>query len=401
MIFHTSKHIFAHIDCNSFYASCEVLRDPSLKGKYVAVGDQIVIAASYECKRLGIKVGTPIWETRRILGKKLIMKPPDHAWYRQVSDRMMGYLSGRFWKIEVFSIDELFVEVTWFASDYAEFAETIKKEIYHDIGIPVSIGISNTRLRAKMFGDLRKPFGSLVEFDTKEVESILQSLQVTEIPYIARGNSERLGPIIKTAYDFYNMEGRQVSKILGRNGCVLWLELHGVDAWTPHDTNLKRKSIVCSRSFNHEMNGNIHFLWRQILMNFERGYETMLSEKQWSRVIGILLRTKEFTYQSASTDLGEVNIDRVGMIESLRNLLKKLYTVGVTYRTTGVSFSQLSTFTPKQLSLFDIPDRTHEKNLRVSSAISKLKERFGDSVISQGIIKKREKQELGVLFEVK
>jgi len=136
-------------------------------------------------------------------------------------------------------------------------------------------------------------------------------------------------------------------------------------------------------------------------MNFERGYETMLSEKQWSRVIGILLRTKEFTYQSASTDLGEVNIDRVGMIESLRNLLKKLYTVGVTYRTTGVSFSQLSTFTPKQLSLFDIPDRTHEKNLRVSSAISKLKERFGDSVISQGIIKKREKQELGVLFEVK
>ena len=78
------------------------------------------------------------------------------------------------------------------ASDYAEFAETIKKEIYHDIGIPVSVGISNTRIRAKMFGDLRKPFGSFVEFDTKEVESILQSLPVTEIPYIARGNSERL-----------------------------------------------------------------------------------------------------------------------------------------------------------------------------------------------------------------
>ena len=400
MIFHTSAHIFAHIDCNSFYASCEILRDPSLKGKYVAVWDQIIIAASYECKRLGIKVGTPIWEAKRILGKKLIMKQPDHAWYRQVSERMMSYLSGRFWKIEVFSIDELFVDVTGMASDYAEFAETIKEEIYHDIGIPVSIGVSNTRIRAKMFGDLHKPFGSFVEFDKLEIESVFRTLPVTEIPYIARGNSERLGSSVKTAYDFYAMEGRQVSKILGKNGCVLWLELHWADAWTPHDTNAKRKSIVCSRSFNHGMNNDFQFLWRQILMNFERGYETMLSEKQWTRVIGILLRTKEFTYQSGSIDMGEVNIDRTWMIESLRNLLKKIYTHGVTYRTTWVTFSELATFTPKQLSVFDIPDRTHERNLKVSSTISKLKERFGESVISQGIIKKREKQELWVLFEV-
>lgn len=82
------------------------------------------------------------------------------------------------------------------------------------------------------------------------------------------------------------------------------------------------------------------------------------------------------------------------MIESLRTLLKKLYTSGVTYRTTGVTFSELASFTPKQLTIFDATDRTHERNLKVSSAISKLKERFGESVISQGLIKKREKQEL-------
>ena len=99
-----------------------------------------------------------------MLGKKLIKKIPDHSWYRQVSERLMNYLSGRFGKIEVFSIDELFVEVTNLADYYGEFAETIKKEIYHDIGIPVSVGISNTRIRAKMFGDLNKPFGSFVAF---------------------------------------------------------------------------------------------------------------------------------------------------------------------------------------------------------------------------------------------
>ena len=400
MIFHTSTRIFSHIDCNSFYASCEVLRDPSLKGKYVAVWDQIVIAASYECKRLGIKVGTPIWEAQRILGKKLIMKKPDHAWYRQVSDRLMKYLTDKLWRIEIFSIDELFAELTDIPGRYDDFAESLKDEIYRDIGIPVSIGISNTRIRAKMFGDLNKPFGSYVDFSTPSIEELFKTLPVTEVPYIAKGNSARLWTSIKTVFDFYAMEGRQVSKILGRNGCVLWLELRGVDSWTPHDTNAKRKSIVCSRSFNHGMSTNPDFLWKQILMNFERGYETMLSEKQWSRVIGILLRTKEFTYQSASIDMEEVNIDRNRMLASLQNLFKNLYTSGITYRTTGVTFSELASFTPKQLSVFDIPDRTHERNLKVSSAISKLKERFGESVISQGLIKKREKQELWVLFEV-
>lgn len=72
------------------------------------------------------------------------------------------------------------------AEDYEEFAETIKNEIYRDIGIAVSIGIANTRIRAKMFGDLRKPFGSFVEFDTSEIEQVFQTLAVTEIPYIAK-----------------------------------------------------------------------------------------------------------------------------------------------------------------------------------------------------------------------
>ncbi len=402
MIFRTSKHIFAHIDCNSFFASCEVLRDPSLKGKCVCVWDQIVIAASYEAKRYWIKTGTPFWEAQRMLGKKLIHKIPDHAWYRQVSERLMEYLSGKLGKIEIFSIDELFVELSdihpW---DFALFAEELKIAIYHDIGIPVSVGISNTRIRAKMFGDLRKPFGSFVEFKTEEIEATLKMLPVTEIPYIARGNSERLWSQIKTAYDFYAMEWRRVSEILGRNGVVLWLELHGVDSWVPHDTNKKRKSIACTRSFNHEMNSNADFLWRQILYNFERGYETMLAEKQWTKVIGLLLRTKEFSYSSRVSDMWETNIDRTRMVEILRELFLSIYEKGVTYRTTWVTFSELSPFTPRQLSVFDVPEKAHVHNEKLSSAIMKLKERFGEWIVRQWFIREtRKKEEIGILFEV-
>ncbi len=400
MIFHTSRHIYAHIDCNSFYASCEVLRDPSLKGKFVAVGDQIVIAASYECKKLGIRVGTPLWEARRMLWKKLIVRLPDHAWYRQVSERLMKYLTDKLGNIEVFSIDELFVELTHIPGRYDNFAESLKEEIYHDIGIPVSIGISNTRLRAKMFGDLNKPFWSYVDFHTPDIEDLFRTLPVTEIPYIARRNSARLWVSIKTVYDFYSMEGMDVSKILGRNGSNLWLELHGVDSWVPHDTSKKRKSIACTRSFNHMISDDARFLWGQILMNFERAYETMLAERQWARVIGVLLRTKEFTYANRAVDMGEVHVDRSRMIDVLKGIFHSLYSKWVTYRTTWVTFSELASFTPKQLSVFDIADTIHIKNTRVSDVLVKLKSRFGEWVISQGILKSNTKQELGVLFEV-
>ncbi|MBP9779401.1 DNA polymerase IV [Candidatus Gracilibacteria bacterium] len=400
MNFQTSRHIYAHIDCNSFYASCEVLRDPSLKGRCLCVGDQISIAASYEAKRYGIKTGTPLWEAKRILGKKLIIKPPDHAWYRQVSERLMKYLTDKLGKIEVFSIDELFAELTHIPGRYDDFAESLKEEIYHDIGIPVSIGISNTRIRAKMFGDLNKPFGSYVDFNTADIEELWKTLPVTEVPYIAKGNSTRLGANIKTVYDFYAMEGMAVSNILGRNGSTLWLELHGVDCWVPHDTNKKRKSIACTRSFNHTMTDSSTILWNQVLFNFERAYETMLAEKQGARVIGVFLRTKEFTYTNRAFDMGEVNIDRPRMLEILKNLFESVYSQGIIYRTTGVTFSELSSFTPKQLSLFDIPDTVHIQNERVSNVLTKLKTRFGEGVISQGILKSNKKQDLEVLFEV-
>lgn len=401
MIFHTSKHIFAHIDCNSFYASCEVLRDPSLKGKCVCVWDQIVIAASYEAKKYGVKTGTPLWEAERMLGKKLVKRIPDHSWYRQVSERLMQYLTAKLGKIEVFSIDELFAEVTGIAGDYEEFANSLKEEILHDIGIPVSIGISNTRIRAKMFGDLRKPFGSFVEFDTPEIESLFRTLGVTEIPYIARGNSERLGSTVKTVHDFYAMGWRRVSEILGRNGLILWLELHGVDSWVPHDTEKKRKSIACTRSFNHEMSSNPHFIWRQILMNFERAYDTMLSEKQGARVIWLLLRTKEFTYQSRAVDMSETNIDKSRMVALLREMLLTIFDKSSTYRTTGVTFSELSSFTPKQLSVFDIDDRVQVKNEKISNALTKLKERFWENVVHQGFIRESKvSRELPTMFEV-
>ena len=88
-----SKKIFAHIDCDSFFVSCEIFRNPHLKNSYVCVGNEIIVAASYNAKALGIKTGTPVWEARKMLPKNAVFLSVDMAWYAKISRRLMDFLS--------------------------------------------------------------------------------------------------------------------------------------------------------------------------------------------------------------------------------------------------------------------------------------------------------------------
>ena len=136
-------------------------------------------------------------------------------------------------------------------------------------------------------------------------------------------------------------------------------------------------------------------------MNFERAYDTMLSEKQGARVIGLLLRTKEFTYQTQAIDMGEMNINKSHMVTLLRDIFLSIFDKNRIYRTTGVTFSELSLFTPKQLCVFDIDDRVQIKNKNISNALTKLKERFGENIVHQGFIRDSNvSRELPTIFEV-
>lgn len=219
MAFRPSSRIYAHVDCNSFFASCEVFRNPRLKGKCVCVGDQIVIAATYEAKRRGVKTGTPMWEAERMLSGALVKIIPDHAFYSEMSRRLMSYVTSVVGPVEQFSIDEFFADVTGLAdaktqAGYGRFAEKLKSDILREVGLAVSVGVGHTRIRAKMFSEINKPFGCFVAFDREEVEELFSELPLREIPYIGRNNAERLGAGVKTVLDFYSLEPSKVREIL-------------------------------------------------------------------------------------------------------------------------------------------------------------------------------------------
>lgn len=113
MKFRCSRELWFHVDCDSFFAACEILRHPKLKDKYVCVGGDIIVAASYNAKYLGIKTGTPIWDARRMLPiDKSYFFPPDIPYYASISEKLMNILMNYSEKVEVFSIDEAFCNVS-------------------------------------------------------------------------------------------------------------------------------------------------------------------------------------------------------------------------------------------------------------------------------------------------
>lgn len=225
-------------------------------------------------------------------------------------------------------------------------------------------------------------------------------MPVRAIPYVGRGNSDRLGSAVKTAYDFYRLPPGKVREILGKNGFTLWLELHGADVWHPHDATKRQKSLSATRSFNREMTSEYHALWRHLATNLERAYDALLRDKQETRVVSVMLKDKDFRVFWLSADLGDPTIDRAVIGKAARTLFDRLFDRSLTYRTTGVRFDELRPYVPKQLSVFDIENRAHVENDSLASAMEKLKRLYGKDVVHRGFATKNRKPEgLAVLFE--
>ncbi len=388
MKFKISKKIFAHIDCDSFFVACEVFRNPALASKHVCVGGDITIAASYSAKRKGIKVWVPFWEAKRILGRDFVGLQPDMALYGKISKKLMIFLREYTQNVEVFSIDEAFVELTWIPESMwlslEEYIVFLQKKILQDVGVPVSFWVSNTKLRAKIFSKINKPYGYFIGLSNDVVYDIFQELPVSKIPFIGSGYQKRLGHHIETIYDFSRESMFYYKRIIGKNATYLWFEINGVNSMSFAHSGVQ-KSISKTRSFNHEITTKREILWKKLVMNVDRLFEELTISEFQVRNITLMLRNKAFQTSRLSFEFEDYHCDRKQILEALSHMLTALQIPWDQYRSTWVITTDIQKYSPKQLSIFSQTNERFQKNVSLEKVLGEIHKKYWNEKLKVGI----------------
>ncbi len=259
-----SDHIYALIDCNNFFVSCERVFRPDLEGKPVAVlssNDGCVVARSNETKRLGIPMGAPAFKYREIFDKYGIVRfSANFELYGDISKRITSLLTTITPRIEVYSVDESFLDITELpVTDYEAWGRGVRNAIMRHVGIPVSVGIASSKTLAKLAAEIPKKYEayhgafSFINLAPSRREAALKAMPIQDI----WGVGWRLAPRLRaegvsTAWGLAGMRPQRAKQLMGVHGRQMVSELNGVACvgLTPeHDP---AKSIMRSRTFGED-----------------------------------------------------------------------------------------------------------------------------------------------------
>ena len=249
--------MFALVDCNSFYCSCERVFQPRLQGRPVVVlsnNDGCVIARTNEAKALGVPMGAPwfVWR-ERFVGWGVQVFSSNYALYGDMSRRVMETLSGFASEIEVYSIDEAFLALDdWTGPQLEAYGREIQERVRQWTGIPVGVGIGATKVLAKVANRAAKKSGGVFVLNhaNKEGHALLSEWPVGELWGIARRLEKRLADLgIKTAGELARAKPALLRQRFGVVVERMALELQGVSCLSLETLQQPRKNICCSRSF--------------------------------------------------------------------------------------------------------------------------------------------------------
>ena len=372
--------VFALVDCNNFYASCEKLFRPDLKDTPVVVlsnNDGCVVARSREAKLLGIKMGVPVFQIKAEMQRHGILAfSSNYALYADLSSRVMRTLEEMAPRVEVYSIDEAFLDLTGIESviSLVEFGQQVRERIGHWIGITVCVGIAPTKTLAKLANHAAKKYPAtqgVVDLTNPDRQRRLLALvPVDDVWGVGRRLSKRLNALgITTALDLANASPRairdQFSVVLERTV----RELNGESCIELEEIPPTKKQIVCSRSFGEKVT---HFeLLREAVCEYAtRATEKLRKEQQQAKVMTVFIRPSPFKdnepqySNSASGELLIPSCDTRDFIELANHLLKRIWKDGFRYAKAGVMLSDFYDPGMFQPGLFDdISTRSNSQQL--------------------------------------
>ncbi len=389
-----AQKYIALIDCDSFFVSCEQKYDPSLKGKPVCVvsGERgCVIARSKEAKALGIKMGEPLFMAKKSFPQAVYLNA-DHYKYTVISKQIMSYLKTLSPYVQVYSIDEAFVDLTGltriYKKNYFKLAKQIQDTILSEIGVPVSIGISRSKTLAKLASDYSKNKKiRITVLGKRKIEKFLKVTDISDVWGIGRRLSGRLqGYYIKTAYDFIQKDDEWIKSKFGKNGLFTKYELLGELLSPVSNVITLPKSISDTKSFS-EFTSDLSYLKNELQIHIHESCSRLRKINSKCSTIGLILKTKDFRTFYVKSKLKYPSDFEFDVSKEAFKLLQDIYDSETLYRSIGIVLEDFSGAMGEQLSIFEYnPDKIpHEK---LGKALDKLEKKYGRNIVRTGFTTK-------------
>ena len=382
--------MIALVDCNNFYASCERVFNPKIENKPVIVlsnNDGCVIARSNEAKVLGIKMGEPAFKLKNLIEKYNInVFSTNFALYGDLSKRVMNIMSTEVEKMEIYSIDEAFLDFSDYASKKRGLA--IREKVKKWTGIPVSVGIAPTKVLAKVAGHIAKKHtksGVFIFDDEDLIRRALNFFKVEDLWGIGSNTAKKLKSVgIHTALQFRQCDSSWVKRNLSVNGVRLQKELFG-EVCYPIETKIKRRKSICTaRSFGSEINKLSKL--KEVIGSHANTCATKLrKEKSCCTTVGVFLSTNPFKPQAKQynpyivTQLHVPTNDSMEIVKVAIKALESIYMGDCIYKKAGVVVSGTAPQEQTQLSLFDSLDRGKRENINI--AVDKVNSLMGKNKV--------------------
>jgi DNA polymerase V len=388
--------MFALVDCNNFYASCERVFNPSLNGKPVVVlsnNDGCVIARSDEAKLFGVPMGAPAFKFKHVFEQKNIhVFSSNYALYGDMSSRVMNLLSQFTPDMEVYSIDEAFLQFEGFDYfDLQTIGNKISKTVHKGTGIPVSIGFAPTKALSKVANKIAKKFKEqtkgtyIIDTEEKRIKA-LKWLPVEDVWGIGRRHAKRLKAIhITNAYQFTQLSDEWVRKKMSIIGLRLKKELEGKSVLgleLPSD----KKSIGITRTFPKTLL-NYDDVKERVATFAIACSEKLRRQKLHCNTIMVFVKTnshrKDLPYYNRNIVINTryPTNSSFDIVKYAQEALKIIFKEGYQYKRAGVMVMNLTSQDKKQLSLFS---NENPKHLPVMEVMDRLNKFYGTNKVKLG-----------------
>lgn len=373
--------MYALIDCNNFYASCERVFQPQLNGKPIVVlsnNDGCVIARSNEAKVLGVPMGAPAFEYKELFEKNSIhVFSSNYELYGDMSNRVMNILSNFSPDVEIYSIDECFLYFKGFDKyfDYKRMGLEMRKQVLKCTGIPISIGFAPSKGLAKVANKVAKKFPSqtscvhIIDSEEKRVKG-LKWTKIEDVWGIGRQHTKRLKALqIDNAYQFSQMDDAWVKKNMTIQGLRLKKDLEGIPSIQMEDV-ADKKQIAVTRSFDKMIKDFDGMAERVSTFAAVIG-EKLRKQKSHCNQVSVFVGSNFFredleqhkAFISVKTDYPTSSTFEINRIAQMA--LKSIYKEGISYKRAGIIVGNITPAANYQMKIFGGENPKHQSLMQV------------------------------------